>query len=149
MKTMPLDAFSEWCRRWNIPAPAIEELASIPDIAVPAAETTIVQRIRLDASKAGLALWRNNSGVMVNPNGRPVRFGLGNESAAFNRIMKSSDLIGIQPGGRFVAIEVKKPGWTWRGTEREIAQANFINHVRKLGGFACFATSWADVRGAL
>ena len=141
--------FADWCRKWNIPAPAIEELASIPDLAVPAGETTTVQRIRLDASAAGLTLWRNNSGVMVNPTGRPVRFGLGNESAAFNRIMKSSDLIGIQPGGRFVAIEVKKPGWAWKGTEREVAQANFIHHVRKLGGFAGFATSWTDVAEAL
>lgn len=139
----------EWCKRWGVPPAALAELSTLPDIAVDASETSTVQRIRLDASAAGVTLWRNNSGVMINPNGRPVRFGLGNESPAFNRVMKSSDLIGITPAGRFVAIEVKKPGWKWRGTEREVAQANFLNHVNKCGGFGAFATQWGDVCSAI
>lgn len=145
---------TEWCQKWGIPAQALTELQAVPLPAddVPGGETAAVARIRLDASADGVTLWRNNSGVMLQPasargmTGRPVRFGLGNESSAFNRIMKSSDLIGIAPGGRFVAIEVKREGWTYKGTEREVAQQNFLLHVIKQGGSACFASSWVEAK---
>lgn len=145
----------EWCRKWGIPAQALTELQAVPLPAddVPCGETAAVARIRLDASADGVTLWRNNSGVMLQPassrgmTGRPVRFGLGNESSAFNRIMKSSDLIGIwAPTGCFIAIEVKREGWRYTGTEREVAQQNFILHVVKQGGRACFASSWAEAK---
>lgn len=145
---MSSSAFNEWCRRWNVPPAAVTELANLqPDVGPGETESTTLQRIRLDASAAGVTLWRNNSGVMFPRDGsRPVRYGLGNESAAFNRVMKSSDLVGIGPGGRFAAVEVKRPGWVWKGSERELAQHNFHICVRERGGLACFATSWADVR---
>lgn len=101
--------------------------------------------IRLGADRWGWSLWRNNSGVLPDATGRPVRYGLGNESDRINAVMKSSDWIGIDAGGRFVAVEQKPPGWVFRGSAREVAQLNFINHVKAKGGVACFATCWADV----
>lgn len=143
---LTLDA---WCARWGVPPVALAELAAVVDLpaaATDGTETSAVRQIRLDASHAGVTLFRNNSGVMTpTGGGRPVRFGLGNESPTFNRVCKSSDLIGLTGQGQFVAVEVKRPGWRYRGTEREQGQLNFITQVRARGGIACFATCWGDV----
>jgi len=111
-------------------------------------EADVQNSIRIEASKAGLMLWRNNSGVLMDKDGRPVRFGLGNDSAQANKKIKSSDLIGLWRG-RFIAIECKPKGWVYRGSDREVAQLNYINLVRKHGGIALFATSWEDVHAEL
>ncbi len=111
-------------------------------------ETAISSTIRLEASKLGVSLWRNNSGVATNRDGRPVRFGLGNDSKRLNETMKSSDLIGLTSRGTFVAVEVKRPGWHARFerfTPRELAQWNFHQHVQRNYGVAGFATCWSDV----
>ena len=112
--------------------------------------------LRLAATRAGHALWRNNSGAMYNEQTRrSVRFGLGNDSARVHAVFKSSDLIGytvvkITPEmvGRhvavFSAVEVKRPGWTKPKNTREFAQANFINVVNMHGGIGLFATSTED-----
>ncbi len=122
-------------------------------------ESDLQKLIQLDASKSGARLWRNNSGATFicehsphcpNAANRPVRFGLGNESAKVNKTMKSSDLIGITPVvvtpgmvgqtvGVFTAVEVKRPGWAFHGTPREIAQQNWINLINSLGGLAKFS----------
>lgn len=94
----------------------------------------------LKAFQMGFALWRNNSGVAREEH-RHIRFGLGNDSAKLNKKWKSGDLVGVGPNGRFLMVEMKKPGWKWRGTEREVAQANAINQVNNLGGIAFFCTS--------
>lgn len=110
-------------------------------------ETDIAARIRLNASRVGVTLWRNNSGAMKDAQGRWVRFGLGNDSKTLNAAMKSSDLIGITPAGRFVAFEVKRPDWHWdmaRLDKHERAQWAFIAHVLRNGGIAGFVRSWED-----
>ncbi len=108
-------------------------------------ESEVAAAIRLDLAKRGVILWRNNTGVAKNEAGRPIRFGLANDSAAVNAQIKSSDLIGIaRPSGKFVAIECKRPGWPGVRTERERAQMRFIAAVRSFGGLAGFATSPAD-----
>ena len=104
-------------------------------------ENEIQQLIRIEAAKHKIILWRNNSGVLNDESGRPVRFGLSNESKEQNKRFKSSDLIGISSQGYFVAIEVKEEGWVFNGTEREFAQKNFIDFVKVRGGFAGFADS--------
>jgi hypothetical protein len=101
--------------------------------------------IRLIADWLGFILMRNNSGVLPDQTGRPVRYGLGNESSAIMKVRKSSDWIGIAPGGIFAAIEEKPAGWVFRGTQHEVAQSHFIDMVRRKGGFACFATCGKDL----
>jgi len=93
------------------------------------------------AAAQDITLWRNNSGAWFDPvTGRWVRYGLGNVSAKASRLWKSSDWIGIGPNGKFVAWEEKPGGWVFRGTAHEIAQQNFIENVRALGGLADFVT---------
>ena len=93
----------------------------------------------------GYMVMRNNTGVAYSQTGRPVRFGLCNDSAAQNKNIKSSDLIGIIPVvvtpqmvgktiGQFAAWEVKKPTWEFTGTPQEVAQLRFLQEVRKYGG---------------
>ena len=145
--------------RWAIPPAAALELHDIMVDAIawdnantaeqPMSETAISKRVRLEAANLGCHTWRNNSGAMRTRDGRFVRFGLGNESAAINAVMKTLDLIGIGPAGRFLAIEVKKPGWRYTGTARELAQSNFMRTVRGAGGVAFFASSVEDVKRGL
>lgn len=136
----------EWAARWGIPEAALRDF--IPE-SVPGAtgsESKAQADIQMAVARAGGRLLRNNSGAATDPSGRPVRFGLGNTSAAVNRAMKSSDLIGWLPDGRFLAIEVKAPGWKYRGTPREQAQLNFIKLVIAFGGWAQFATCVEDLK---
>ncbi len=115
-------------------------------------ETEIQTEVRLQCTKQGNRLWRNNVGVAFRKDGVPVRYGLCNESKIQNKKTKSSDLIGIKQVmitpemvgktvGVFYAREVKKEGWEYKGTPREKAQLNFINIVRSLGGDAEFISS--------
>jgi len=97
-------------------------------------------KIIVRAFQMGYALWRNNSGVAREEH-RHVRFGLGNDSAKINKKWKSCDLVGVGPDGRMLMVEVKKQGWVFTGTEREVAQANAINQVNALGGIAFFCSS--------
>jgi hypothetical protein len=114
-------------------------------------ESAAQANVRLEASQKGARLWRNNLGATTDSRGNFFRYGLANDSAAVNKTMKSSDLIGILPivilpehvghiFGQFLAREMKAPGWKYTGTEREVAQLNFINLINDLGGNAAFAT---------
>lgn len=114
-------------------------------------EADVQNLIRLEAAEKNLLLWRNNVGAMLDVKGRPVRFGLANDSPAMNKKIKSSDLIGIRPVlitpahvgtviGQFLAREVKPDTWKYTGTNREKAQLNYLNIVAKNGGDAAFAT---------
>lgn len=119
-------------------------------------ETAVQQAVRLKSSKQGRRMWRNNVGAVTDEHGRHIRFGLCNESAAINKTLKSSDLIGITPVtitadmvgqtiGVFTAFEVKKESWKYSGTEREEAQLNYINLVRTLGGIAGFVNHESQI----
>lgn len=107
-------------------------------------EAAVQADIRLAAAKRGdLVLWRNNSGALTDDAGRLIRFGLGNDSAQANKRLKSADLIGIHRGsGRFVSIEVKRPGWKHSdASERDRAQAAWAATVAAMGGVALRVTS--------
>ena len=107
-------------------------------------EAALQNRVRTEESKRGTRLFRNNSGVAVDRYGRPVRYGLANDSAQLNRRVKSSDLIGIEDGGKFVSLEIKRPGWVYRGTAEEMAQLNWITFINAMGGRAKFVSSLTD-----
>jgi hypothetical protein len=135
-------------------------------------ESSVQQEIRADAPYQGAWMMRNNSGVAETegckctkcghynpPEGRPVRYGLGNDSKQLNERIKSSDLIGITPliitpdmagltVGLFTAVEVKHGGWNRakKLDPRETAQGEFITAVRQHHGLAGFATSVDDYR---
>ena len=104
-----------------------------------ASEAVVQSHVRLKAAQAGYLVWRNNVGAMEDKTGRTVRFGLGNDSAAVQRELKSADLVGIKPGGQFWTRECKPVGWRFMGTPRERAQLAWINLVRAIGGDAAFS----------
>jgi hypothetical protein len=149
-----------WAIRWGLPPEALAELRTLahqaaaphPDDPPPGqSEAWAQSAIRLEAARKGIYLWRNNVGALQDDTGRLVRYGLANDSAPVNKRLKSSDLIGLRPFviqpehvgrlfGQFVAREVKEPGWTYRGDDRERAQQTFIHLVQTNGGDAAFAT---------
>lgn len=55
-----------------------------------------------------------------------------------------SDIIGIAPNGRFIAIEVKR-----KGGELSLEQSVFLDEIRKNNGVALLAYSMEDVREEL
>lgn len=121
-------------------------------------EAAVTSHVRLAFADIGY-LWRNNVGCLPDKRGIPVRFGLANESPQMNKVLKSSDWIGITPVtawlhsaqawctlGVFTALEIKESGWTQRpGDEHARAQAAYHAIVREAGGFAGFVTSPADI----
>lgn len=84
-------------------------------------ESAILKEVMLEASKHGCIVWRNETGGYKLANGGFVRAGLCNGS---------SDLIGLYKG-RFLAIEIKRPG-----KKLSKDQENFINRVNENGGIA-------------
>ena len=113
-------------------------------------ETGNSNRVRTHFAELGARLWRNNTGVLEDRNGRPVRYGLANDSKALNQQLKSSDLIGWKPtlitpdmvGGvfaQFVSIEMKADGWRFRMTDdRAVAQRRWLKMIEADGGLAGF-----------
>jgi hypothetical protein len=150
--------FADWVVRWNIPPGAVAELQSrvlgldgTPGVVAGLSEAAVQSQVRLEASRKGGRLWRNNVGAGYADDGTFMRWGLANDSGQVNRVIKSADLIGLRPVaitqahvgtviGQFVSREVKAGGWTYRGTDREVAQLNWATLVNTLGGDACFAT---------
>ena len=144
-----------WAVKHGITLEALKELADIitPPVTPPpsniTSESDVQNLVQLEASKAGVTLWRNNVGSFIDSRGVPVRYGLANNSKQMNDKFKSSDLIGIKPVtitpdmvgkviGQFVAREVKKPSWSFSGNKHEKAQEAFIKFVSMRGGDACF-----------
>lgn len=150
---------NEWALRWGIPYAAMQDLRQrfgaldpYTPTAVPGrSEGAISSLARVEASRQGARLWRNNVGVLPDATGRPVRYGLANDSPAVNKAIKSGDLIGIRPVlitpahlghtiGQFMSIECKAEGWRFTGTPREEAQQAWAALVVSLGGVARFVS---------
>lgn len=149
-----------WAARWGVPVEAIAELQNSygmngtlgdAQYAGLKSEAFADSQIVLEGARKGVRLWRNNVGVLKDETGRPVRYGLANESKQMNEIIKSSDRIGIRPIkitpaylglviGQFVGREVKPPGWRYTGRDREPAQLKWAELICSLGGDAAFAT---------
>ena len=151
-----------WATRWHIPTEALRELFALSESShsdTARGEADVLKQCQMAAPAAGMRLWRNNTGAGKLDNGSFVRWGLCNESERMNRVVKSSDLIGIrrevitsehvgQTVGRFVAIETKAPGWHYSGTEREAAQAAFLTLVKSFGGIGEFVTDAGQLERA-
>jgi hypothetical protein len=74
----------------------------------------------------GAYVWRNNTGALRDKNNRPVYFGK----------VGSADILGILPGGRFLAVECK----AGRGKPSE-KQLEFLENVKSMGGLALIVWS--------
>lgn len=156
-----MNAIAGWALRHHVSQEAMAELMAMVGAGSEAApvphhlrgkgEAAVQSLTRLEATGAGGRLWRNNVGVLKDERGVPVRFGLANDSAQLNAKLKSSDLIGwqrvkIEPHhvgtviAQFKARECKGPGWRWTGTDREVAQWNWLTLVQADGGDATFTT---------
>lgn len=155
----------QWAIRHRISAAALHDLQQtlgmldaphLPSDTGGTSEAAVSNRLRLAASQAGGRLWRNNVGALVDDRGVPLRYGLANDSAALNKVIKSADLVGIYPlritpehvgsvVGQFWSVEAKQVGWTYTGRGREAAQSAWAQLVVSLGGRACFATRAEDI----
>ena len=90
-------------------------------------ESNILNACMVALSKAGCLVFRNNTGVLQDRSGRPIRYGL---------CIGSADIIGLCADGKFLSVEVKTP--TGRVSP---AQSAFIAAVRRQGGRAGVARS--------
>ena len=78
----------------------------------------------------GIYAWRNNSGALLNAQRRPVFFGKPG----------SADILGILPGGTFLAVECKAE--TGKLSDRQIG---FLKTIAENGGAAILARSADDL----
>jgi len=161
----PPIALQEWAHRWTVPAECLADLLLCmgigdvpPKLPIPtqipppnATEAWSSSVIALEAPRYGIWMTRNNVGALLDKRGVPVRYGLANESAERNEVIKSADRVGIRPVvitasmvgctiGQFISRECKRPDWTYKGDAHEQAQANWAALVIKYGGDAKFAT---------
>ncbi len=94
-------------------------------------ETELTKAIRSVLSACGIFHWKQWQGPMSQPKG-------------------VSDILGILPGGRMFAIEVKRPGWSKPGPGAKAFthhrnQQGFLDAVNRSGGVGFFAQSVDDV----
>lgn len=149
----------QWALRWGVPFEGINELRAMWNETsaepMPAgggtSEAAVQAVVRIEAARKGLKLWRNNVGVLNDITGRPVRYGLANDTPALNKVIKSGDLIGIRPVrvtpahvghtiGQFVSRECKSVGWKYSGDAHETAQLKWTQLIIANGGDAGFTT---------
>lgn len=103
-------------------------------------ETKIQRLIMLALSEAGCTVWRNETagawmGKQIHREGDQVTL-TSARMMTFGLCVGSSDIIGIAPCGRFLAIEVKTP--KGRATKEQL---RFIEAVKNAGGIAGIARS--------
>jgi hypothetical protein len=157
----------EWAAQHMVPFAAVLELERRMGLAArdlhaaafedgarpskPGSEAYQQDLVRLEAAQKDIKLFRNNVGALKDKDGRLVRFGLANDNAAINKVLKSSDLIGwrkriITPQmvgqhiAQFTAREMKPEDWTYSGDEHEAAQLAFIELGLADGADMAFAT---------
>lgn len=109
-------------------------------------EQTIQQQIRLACSRGPVRLHRNNTGVLLDRNGRPVQFGLAKGSAdliGWTARTITPDMVG-QRIAVFTSIEVKTATGRLRPEQRQWMEA-----VQAAGGIAGVARSVGDAEALL
>ncbi len=150
--------FREWAHKWGVPFDAVIDwegrVGLVPQEPARAvsgklhSEAWVQSNVFLEAGRSGFQFFRNNVGAHEKE-GRQVRYGLANESAKQNEVIKSGDLVGwqkflIQPHHvgmvipRFASAEVKEVGWSYSGNGREPAQLTWGNLITANGGWFKF-----------
>lgn len=94
-------------------------------------ENTVLTECLAYLNLVGVFCWRNNTGAYKIGN-RFIRYGY----------KGSSDIIGILPDGRFLAVECKRE----KGGVLSEAQKDFITAIQNNGGIACVVHSVADLQ---
>lgn len=127
-----MTSFDQWAATYPEAARALQRLYPLPpDPPDNGSEARIQGLVRLEGARKGYRLWRNNKGVLPDRRGVPLRFGLANDTKQLSDQLASADLIGWDPVGRFVSVEVKKAG----GVIAD-AQKNWAALVEAGGGLA-------------
>jgi len=106
-----------------------------------ASEQVIQQEIRLACGRGDSRLFRNNTGVLQDRNGRPVQFGLAKGSAdliGWRTRLITEDMVGQQVAV-FTSIEVKSATGRLRPEQQQ-----WLEVVQKAGGIAGVARSVDD-----
>ena len=94
-----------------------------------------VQRKCLDWLKErGIFHWRQNQAAVPRPGGY----------RRFNGLLGVSDILGVLPNGRFLAIEVKQPG-----KKPTVEQEAFLKRVNDLGGVGICVHSLYELKALL
>ena len=109
-------------------------------------EHEIQQRIRLASGRGPVRLWRNNTGALVDQQGRFVRFGLCKGSSdliGLRSVVVTPEMVG-QRIAQFVALEIKAP----QGVVSPQQQA-FLRLVQQLGGVAAVCRSIHQAQAVL
>ena len=109
-------------------------------------EQSIQQQIRLQCSRGPVRLHRNNTGTLLDRNGRPVQFGLAKGSAdliGWTTRTITADMVGQQVAV-FTSIEVKSATGRLRPDQRQWMEA-----VQTAGGIAGVARSVDDANELL
>jgi hypothetical protein len=105
----------------------------------PPREAELVRQVLQLLRLLGVPAWRCNSGAATFGQGGRQRF------VKFCGAEGCADVLGLlPPSGRFLAVEVKRPGG--RPTA---AQAAFLANVAAAGGLALVVHSAAELRAAL
>lgn len=112
------------------------------------AETRLQQEIMLALSQAGCVVWRHNVGQawlgkIIRQAGKEVTL-TDAHKMPYGLCVGGSDILGIAPDGRFLAVEVKTP--TGRVSRSQVA---FIDGVITAGGIAGIARSINDALNLL
>ena len=108
-------------------------------------EAYVQNKIRLAVGSGDVRLFRNNTGALLDMQGRLVKFGLCKGSSdliGFRSITITPDMVG-QKIAVFSAIEVKDKG------KATVEQKNFINIINNAGGYAGVAKSVNDAKKIL
>jgi len=108
-------------------------------------EAYVQNKIRLAVGSGDVRLFRNNTGALMDQNGRLVKFGLCKGSSdliGFRSITITQDMVGSKVA-IFSAIEVKDKGKT------TVHQKNFLNIINNSGGYAGVARNIDDAKQIL
>ena len=138
------DALSESAgkaKRARKPAPFA--LKAIPPLEA-LIQTQIMDYLRVEQARGRVVWFARVNGTTAKIKGYPVKSYRLYLLGEAERSKGYSDLHGMLPGGRYFALEVKRPGESV--TPEQLA---FIEAVRGGGGMAAAVRHWEDVRSLL